>query len=95
MGDFNAASASFQSSLPVWGATPFVGAQAVKVAFQSSLPVWGATFALLHHVKCPRISILAPRVGSDVTLVDFQLHGFGFQSSLPVWGATILLIQGF
>ena len=57
--------AEFQSSLPVWGATPNVEWQVVVVSFQSSLPVWGATAFLVHLGKAFDISILAPRVGSD------------------------------
>ena len=33
----------FQSTLPVWGATPDVSLNDVVVIFQSTLPVWGAT----------------------------------------------------
>ena len=58
--------------------------------FQSTLPVWGATdrrgFFFIH---C-RISIHAPRVGSDPTF-DINRTVFpAFQSTLPVWGATFV-----
>ena len=41
--------------------------------FQSTLPGWGATLnlALVHHVE--RISIHAPRVGSDI-IHDYAVH---------------------
>ena len=56
----------FQSTLPVWGATALVAAQhRVVDLFQSTLPVWGATRHLGRGVAGRRISIHAPRVGSD------------------------------
>ena len=56
--------------------------------FQSTLPVWGATIGIILVVLLPPISIHAPRVGSDVILMQ---SGFWtvFQSTLPVWGATV------
>ena len=56
----------FQSTLPVWGATT-VAALNVRILsrFQSTLPVWGATFLRPSFVISLRISIHAPRVGSD------------------------------
>ena len=57
--------------------------------FQSTLPVWGATAARRSDGRrVPKISIHAPRVGSD-PLVDALCDGEdAFQSTLPVWGAT-------
>ena len=57
--------AIFQSTLPVWGATPGTGAKSYWVAFQSTLPVWGATISRLIVSYTHKISIHAPRVGSD------------------------------
>ena len=37
----------FQSTLPVWGATGFIGLWSPVTLFQSTLPVWGATGKLL------------------------------------------------
>ncbi len=34
---------AFQSTLPVWGATPPRPVRSPNLAFQSTLPVWGAT----------------------------------------------------
>ena len=60
-----------------------------SMAFQSTLPVWGATMLpVLPAWGMARISIHAPRVGSDL---GFPVSIFGsrvFQSTLPVWGAT-------
>ncbi len=56
---------SFQSALPVWGATCPLPHGHYLPLFQSALPVWGATH---RHVPLPRrvrVSIRAPRVGSD------------------------------
>ena len=56
---------AFQSTLPVWGATAYVPAPLGFEVFQSTLPVWGATRIPLSAVFRGRISIHAPRVGSD------------------------------
>ena len=56
----------FQSTLPVWGATARYQAMATKAGiFQSTLPVWGATHRPVPFGAFFRISIHAPRVGSD------------------------------
>ena len=57
----------FQSTLPVWGATsPDLYRRAVwSELFQSTLPVWGATAGDAGSGLPVRISIHAPRVGSD------------------------------
>ena len=81
----------FQSTLPVWGAT--VCSWRVAPAsgiFQSTLPVWGATQTGRGVCNYSRISIHAPRVGSDgwiaaPAIILYQI----FQSTLPVWGATV------
>ena len=56
----------FQSTLPVWGATLARSAVSTLTGFQSTLPVWGATLALGAFTTKVRISIHAPRVGSDI-----------------------------
>ena len=55
----------FQSTLPVWGATPATPVFAVASKFQSTLPVWGATRVKGEALRWPGVSIHAPRVGSD------------------------------
>ena len=60
-----ASKSRFQSTLPVWGATRSRRTTTSAKKFQSTLPVWGATFFLLIDDLVPRISIHAPRVGSD------------------------------
>ena len=57
--------------------------------FQSTLPVRGATFFLPQPPKPFRISIHAPREGSDCRVRDAASAAFAsFQSTLPVRGAT-------
>ena len=57
----------FQSTLPVWGATGDDERERGRDEFQSTLPVWGATLQS-DEVPCRvRISIHAPRVGSDLS----------------------------
>ena len=55
----------FQSTLPVWGATADWTGVISTWIFQSTLPVWGATLLADSHDATCRISIHAPRVGSD------------------------------
>ena len=55
----------FQSTRPVWGATPSPASAASASEFQSTRPVWGAT-APRQRIVSPRpVSIHAPRVGRD------------------------------
>ena len=56
----------FQSTLPVRGATPRGKPATVSVKFQSTLPVRGATRGDGGMVPSARISIHAPREGSDI-----------------------------
>ena len=61
---------SFQSTLPVQGATRIPEMFYSCNKFQSTLPVQGAT---VFHTSCGlacRISIHAPRAGSDKTVID-------------------------
>ena len=55
----------FQSTLPVWGATSSRRRAGLGSSFQSTLPVWGATSDPAMQGAHMRISIHAPRVGSD------------------------------
>ena len=58
----------FQSTLPVRGATTINSANlAANMEFQSTLPVRGATRQQLLHDMPQRISIHAPRAGSDAS----------------------------
>ena len=56
--------------------------------FQSTLPVGGATVARYVDKKAVRISIHAPRGGSDPAKHGSSGHSSAFQSTLPVGGAT-------
>ena len=56
--------------------------------FQSTLPVRGATTALAAHMGITRISIHAPREGSDSETSRIAFMQSIFQSTLPVRGAT-------
>ncbi len=56
----------FQSALPVWGATIFFLLKIAHLLFQSALPVWGATFSNKFLWGFEKVSIRAPRVGSDI-----------------------------
>ena len=78
----------FQSTLPVWGATPSLPNYATEHMFQSTLPVWGATARFGPDVNTAYVSIHAPRVGSDLLDCGQRLGRTMFQSTLPVWGAT-------
>ena len=55
----------FQSTLPARGATLCLGKNRFFNQFQSTLPARGATRSADHREDCTRISIHAPRTGSD------------------------------
>ncbi|AUD83539.1 hypothetical protein NRBB52_1485 [Bifidobacterium breve] len=56
--------------------------------FQSTLPGWGATWDSPSSFSGAKISIHAPRMGSDLKSFADCLKPFLFQSTLPGWGAT-------
>ena len=56
--------------------------------FQSTLPVGGATGCISGMVRPIRISIHAPRGGSDLRGDFMSISDAKFQSTLPVGGAT-------
>ena len=80
----------FQSTLPVRGATVDLTSQfeSTPTEFQSTLPVRGATDSIFGLDLPTRISIHAPREGSDLTKIAGAWTGCEFQSTLPVRGAT-------
>ena len=57
-------------------------------AFQSTLPARGATRGRVRALPHFRISIHAPRTGSDDTSKGYVLIAIKFQSTLPARGAT-------
>ena len=78
----------FQSTLPARGATLAGAGIANFGAFQSTLPARGAT---RNTGECPsvaRISIHAPRTGSDSRRMTYFSGKSSFQSTLPARGAT-------
>ena len=83
-------SLAFQSTLPVWGATPPDAPEGAPALFQSTLPVWGATAAELRERLKQYISIHAPRVGSDTAAGYLVCPICQLQPTRPVWGATAL-----
>ena len=56
--------------------------------FQSTLPAGGATYEFQRCGIRYRISIHAPRGGSDNTYLAYEHLTNGFQSTLPAGGAT-------
>ena len=79
---------TFQSTLPARGATASGQFLANMAVFQSTLPARGAT--LLRDTRCRglRISIHAPRTGSDAAFGFLLRFVCQFQSTLPARGAT-------
>ena len=57
--------------------------------FQSTLPARGATSARTPGVRGSRISIHAPRTGSDIFPDEWGERSDPFQSTLPARGATV------
>ena len=84
----------FQSTLPARGATVRLYQEMFGLdAFQSTLPARGATQNLDWAYKSIKISIHAPRTGSDTIKVKLRNLRFIFQSTLPARGATALRIN--
>ena len=80
----------FQSTRPVWGATPRPARYSARKAFQSTRPVWGATFtASAAFVFAAVFQSTRPVWGATLILCMDQLHCRTFQSTRPVWGATL------
>ena len=79
---------TFQSTLPVWGATSAGCAQLSGNRFQSTLPVWGATLCKkLSAGSTRRFNPRSPCGERQAFLTTGRLNT-QFQSTLPVWGAT-------
>ena len=79
----------FQSTLPVWGATgPVAGHTPSTSYFNPRSPCGERPVLFRSAKKDDRISIHAPRVGSDVIVKRSEIPRSIFQSTLPVWGAT-------
>ena len=53
------------------------------VSFQSTLPVWGATFTSSRSFFKSKISIHAPRVGSDKFIIWYDGQKFNFNPRSP------------
>ena len=79
----------FQSTLPVRGATRPKIILSRLLTFQSTLPVRGATIPGGNQHIDHKISIHAPREGSDQQQQQIFEDYIKFQSTLPVRGATI------
>ena len=62
--------------------------------FQSTLPARGATRWTHTSTRTRKISIHAPRTGSDVFCPRFLYASFVFQSTLPARGATFATREG-
>ena len=73
----------FQSTLPVRGATCIPLAQKGNIKFQSTLPVRGATFCCPPGCAIYKISIHAPREGSDTTGSVFVTGSVDFNPRSP------------
>ena len=85
----------FQSTLPVWGATGAFGhAQKLPADFNPRSPCGERLGRRARSPRPSRISIHAPRVGSDPPRQTLRGHFERFQSTLPVWGATRGLESG-
>ena len=80
--------AVFQSTHPVWGATPrqciFIGTTNISI----HAPRVGCDFGLYVPPGVLLISIHAPRVGCDIRTQGTVPEVVTFQSTHPVWGAT-------
>jgi len=73
----------FQSTPPEWGATYIHYFQFCALWFQSTPPEWGATSHQRYLYQEDRVSIHAPRVGSDRQLRLLRQRAFGFNPRPP------------
>ena len=74
----------FQSTLPARGATAlFHWAEAQSATFQSTLPARGATVSRIASSAFSRISIHAPRTGSDKSMRKHQASERHFNPRSP------------
>ena len=79
----------FQSTLPVWGATKaLMLKRQIDSNFNPRSPCGERPKQKHQHNQLLKISIHAPRVGSDQLSRTFSVATSKFQSTLPVWGAT-------
>ena len=79
----------FQSTLPARGATRRTAThKRRRERFQSTLPARGATCGTFSTSPGFKISIHAPRTGSDDAVERFYALSPAFQSTLPARGAT-------
>ena len=81
-------SSRFQSTLPARGATVLGAVDVTTRKFQSTLPARGATRWDAKKYRYMRISIHAPRTGSDLRSAGRYPLLDLFQSTLPARGAT-------
>ena len=80
--------ALFQSTLPARGATGTLAERLPGLlTFQSTLPARGATTRAALPSRHSRISIHAPRTGSDATLLDDVLFGYHISIHAPRTGS--------
>ena len=78
---------SFQSTLPVWGATVVRSEHSGLATFQSTLPVWGATPLAPRCRAARKFQSTLPVWGATPSTKMAWVSEI-FQSTLPVWGAT-------
>ena len=78
----------FQSTRPVWGATPSARVVDQKCRISIHAPRVGRDCNFRRGRPEHQISIHAPRVGRDQLMSAVPRLSTGFQSTRPVWGAT-------
>ena len=86
--------AGFQSTPPVWGATPRrTPAPCIPCHFNPRPPCGGRLRRGPGRLQRKKISIHAPRVGGDHSRCNGNYIKVKFQSTPPVWGATSGALQ--
>ena len=78
---------SFQSTLPLRGATTFSKVGDTAAVFQSTLPLRGATTPHTDHIRHNEFQSTLPLRGAT-TGRERDMSGARFQSTLPLRGAT-------
>ena len=86
---------SFQSTLPVKGATWELRKEVIDIIFQSTLPVKGATGWIRKPKRPATFQSTLPVKGATLTSRYISYIARAFQSTLPVKGATVADFNSF
>ena len=85
-------SGSFQSTLPVWGATIYDECRYVMMEFQSTLPVWGATPTKAFTSSRAKFQSTLPVWGATRGMIDLAYRS-GISIHAPRVGSDVGIVR--